>query len=318
MVIVDINPIFGKADFTIDDRLAFVLMPFRQDLTQIYETYIKPTVEGKNLQCLRADDFKSSTKVMEDIWRSIYRSRVIIADLTDTNANVMYELGIAHTLGKDTILIYQKGDTDNKFPFDLAYIRRIEYQDKVIDAKKLISSLSLALSEILSKEAHNLSDEILNTDLKRYLQSEYIRHKKRVDYFSHHSLYILKEFREEHVNLLSELDDFMKERSEQSKDRIMAISCRESDRADHYISPFIKSQLDKVEDYLDSAWLVNKFPDELSMIGNAMHIVRNSKINVHTEIEDLQHMKEIIEDRIVRIQEYIEIIGEERKAIGLS
>lgn len=41
MVIVDINPIFGKADFTIDDKLAFVLMPFREDLTEIYQTYIK-------------------------------------------------------------------------------------------------------------------------------------------------------------------------------------------------------------------------------------------------------------------------------------
>jgi hypothetical protein len=36
----------------------------------------------------------------------------------------MYELGVAHTLGKETILIYQRGE-EIKFPFDLAHIRRI-------------------------------------------------------------------------------------------------------------------------------------------------------------------------------------------------
>jgi hypothetical protein len=128
---------------------------------------------------------------------------------------------------------------------------------------------------------------------------------------------MLKEFNEQHRKLLNELGDFMKERSEQKKDRIMAISARESDRAVYYIRPFIESHLDKVEDYLESAWLVNKFPDELSMIDVAMQTVRNSQIHVHTGIED-QHMKEIIEDQIIRIQGYVEMIEEERKAIGLS
>jgi len=39
----------------------------------------------------------------------------------------MYELRIAHALGKDTILIYQLGSANDKFPFDLAHIRRIQY-----------------------------------------------------------------------------------------------------------------------------------------------------------------------------------------------
>ena len=58
---------------------------------------------------------------MENIWYSIYHSRVIIADLTYQNPNVMYEIVIAHTLGKDTILIYQRGSVNDKFPFDLAH-----------------------------------------------------------------------------------------------------------------------------------------------------------------------------------------------------
>jgi len=97
---IQINPVFGPAQYKVDGRLAFVLMPFTDPLTEIYQALIKPTVENPRfgLVCKRADDIKSNRAIIQDIWKSICEARVIIADMTNLNPNVMYELGIAHTL----------------------------------------------------------------------------------------------------------------------------------------------------------------------------------------------------------------------------
>jgi predicted nucleotide-binding protein len=126
-------------------------MPFASDLTSIYTTLVKPTVEDPRfgLVCRRADDIKSNKAIIQDIWKSVCEARLIIADLSGLNPNVMYELGIAHTLGKETILIYQRGENP-KFPFDLAHIRRIEYANDAIGGMKLVDDLRATLESVLS------------------------------------------------------------------------------------------------------------------------------------------------------------------------
>lgn len=146
-----INPIFGAVPDHINKRLAFVLMPFREDLTRIYTSIVKPVVKGKDLDCQRADDYKTIRTIIQDIWQAICESRLVIADMTDLNPNVMYELGIAHAVGKDTIIIHQrKGHV--QFPFDLAHIRRIEYEDTADGGKKLELELGETLNSVLSQE----------------------------------------------------------------------------------------------------------------------------------------------------------------------
>ena len=150
MNVVPINPIFGPASYAVDPRLTFVLMPFTDQLTQIYTTFVKPVVESSdfNLVCRRADDIKSNRAVIQDIWKSLCEARFVIADLTGFNANVLYELGIAHTLGKEIILIYQRG-SDVKFPFDLTHIRRIEYENNAIGGRALETELRATLRAII-------------------------------------------------------------------------------------------------------------------------------------------------------------------------
>jgi len=124
-------------------------MPFDEDLTRIYQSIIKPTVESMGLVCRRADDYKTSRAIIQDIWKAICEARIIIADLTNLNPNVMYELGIAHTVGKETILIYQRKEKEIKFPFDLIHIRRIEYEDTALGGKKLENDLKETIKTIL-------------------------------------------------------------------------------------------------------------------------------------------------------------------------
>ena len=106
----------------------FVLMPFKEELTRIYEEFIKKPLENKGYIIKRADDFFKSSPIIDDILESIENADIIIADLTGNNPNVFYELGRAHEKNKVVIQICQKGQ---KIPFDLGYIRTIIYDNSL-------------------------------------------------------------------------------------------------------------------------------------------------------------------------------------------
>jgi hypothetical protein len=87
-----------------------MLMPNTDELQPVYNEAIKPTIETQELDIKRADDFESSDDRMRAIWSCIVQAKVVIADCTGQNPNVFYELGIAHTLGKQVILLTQNID----------------------------------------------------------------------------------------------------------------------------------------------------------------------------------------------------------------
>jgi hypothetical protein len=73
----------------------------------------------------RADELSSTRAVMDDIWKGICNSGVLVADCTGKNPNVFYEIGISHTVGQPVILITQnRADV----PFDISFLRYISYE----------------------------------------------------------------------------------------------------------------------------------------------------------------------------------------------
>lgn len=143
-------PIFGPNHYPIVNELVFVLMPFEQELTSIYNEFIKTTVEDKGLVCRRADDITSNNAIIQDIWKSICEARFIIADISTLNPNVMYELGVAHAIGKETILIHQEGSS-NKLPFDIPHIRILNYRNTATGGKELKEKIGQAIDSVISK-----------------------------------------------------------------------------------------------------------------------------------------------------------------------
>lgn len=103
----------------------FMLMPFSGRTAQeVYKNHILKVVKDRELTINRGDDFFTGTHVVHDIWSAINAAAVVIADCTGRNPNVFYELGIAHTLGKKTILIAER---EEDVPFDLRTYRYIKY-----------------------------------------------------------------------------------------------------------------------------------------------------------------------------------------------
>src|SRR5271157_2485336 len=120
-----ISPVFQGRNFEPEEALCFVLMPLREPFISIFENNVKPTVLKLGLNARKADDISSNRPVIEDVWASINRARLIIADLTGRNPNVFYELGIAHTLGKEVVMITQQMED---VPFDVFHFRVIHYK----------------------------------------------------------------------------------------------------------------------------------------------------------------------------------------------
>lgn len=135
---------FKQSTVKVNEKLCFIIMPYTDKLNPIYENIIKPVINDLKLECLRADEISRSKPIIEDIWNNIKKARFIIADLTDRNPNVFYELGLAHALNKEVIMLTQD---INDVPFDLKHFRIIVYQDSIAGADKLKSDLKNFINE---------------------------------------------------------------------------------------------------------------------------------------------------------------------------
>jgi nucleoside 2-deoxyribosyltransferase len=133
-----------------EKRRCFVVMPFGdQDLQVVYEDFVKPTlVDGCNLRCERGDDVFGSNVIMDDILKSISAADVILADLTRKNANVFYEVGICHALGKPVLLLTQSIDD---VPFDLRHRRVLLYDYSPRGCKRLEGTLRQNMNAVLKE-----------------------------------------------------------------------------------------------------------------------------------------------------------------------
>ena len=147
--IVKIVPIFRGRDLLLDESLVFVLSPFTEMFSTIYEDHIKPTVESlRKLRCIRADDIYDNRPIIEDIWQCIVKSRIVVAELTGRNPNVFYETGIAHTVGKEVVLLTQ---SMSDVPFDLRHLRCVVYEYTPRGMSGLETTLKKTILNILSE-----------------------------------------------------------------------------------------------------------------------------------------------------------------------
>src|SRR5262245_19285102 len=142
-------------------KRCFVLMGFGQkvdyktkrtlDLDKTYKI-IRAAVEEAELECIRADDIVHSGVIDKPMYENLLIADVAIADLSTSNENAIYELGVRHALRpRTTIVIAEK---EFKFPFDLGHvvIRPYEHLGTGIDfeeAERLKKELVKAIKTIL-------------------------------------------------------------------------------------------------------------------------------------------------------------------------
>jgi len=129
----------------IEPALASEMMPFDPGFSPVYES-IRQAANSVGLRCRRADDIWENAAIIQDVVALIDRSRVVVCDCTGRNPNVFYEAGIAHTLGREVILITQ---SEHDIPFDLRHIRYIRYLNNAEGRIELKRALESRMQTIL-------------------------------------------------------------------------------------------------------------------------------------------------------------------------
>jgi hypothetical protein len=138
----------------------FIIMPFGDWFDTYYESIYMPAIEATGLTPRRADNLYRPSAIINDIWALTNDAKLILADLSEKNANVFYELGLAHALAKPAILVTESMDD---VPFDLRSLRVIVYEKNRPDwGDALRATIQLAIQEVLASPL----DAVLPTFIK--------------------------------------------------------------------------------------------------------------------------------------------------------
>lgn len=128
----------------IEPTLVSAMMPFHLSFDPVYEA-LQRVAQAVGMRCRRADDIWENPAVIQDVVSLIDRSRVVICDCSTRNPNVFYEIGIAHTLGREVILITQSADD---IPFDLRHLRYVQYLNNGEGLAQLSAKLQQRLESL--------------------------------------------------------------------------------------------------------------------------------------------------------------------------
>jgi hypothetical protein len=136
-----------------DSRFCYVIMPFKKRYISTHKQVIQPAFlrishdRGEAWECRRADDAEAPGCISKEIVKSLHDADLVIADLSGNNPNVLYELGLAHSFGRPTILITQ----DIKdLPFDIKDHRVLTYSDSDDGLKSFSENLIRTILSTLS------------------------------------------------------------------------------------------------------------------------------------------------------------------------
>jgi hypothetical protein len=114
-----------------------------------YDEIIDPAVRDAGMEPYRVDRDESASVPLDTLHREIRSATACIADITNRNANVMYELGYATAADRDVLII--SGPNPERFPFDIQHRKVIRYlTTSPSDFQKLGRDITKGLEAILT------------------------------------------------------------------------------------------------------------------------------------------------------------------------
>jgi len=132
----------------------FVIQPFDDggEYDKRYDDIIDPAVRAADLEPYRVDRDKGVSVPIEDIEKGIREADACVAEISELNPNVWYELGYAFAARKPVVMICKKED-GRKFPFDIQHRRIVQYQhESPTDFEKLKTEITESLKARLKRQ----------------------------------------------------------------------------------------------------------------------------------------------------------------------
>lgn len=165
-------------------KFAFVLMPFSKEFDNFYQYGIKQSCEELNVYCERVDEQIFHESILDRIFNQISKADILIADMSGRNANVFYEVGYAHGIGKKVILLTQ---SESDIPFDFRHFPHIVYGSSI---QTLSNALKSKISFFL-KEPQQRINNLFNLKLNIFFNSQKIKENETItiasNFFRNHS-----------------------------------------------------------------------------------------------------------------------------------
>jgi hypothetical protein len=145
--------------------------PIRKRSDQVLRYIIEPAAKACGYDDVqRADKLASPGVITSQIIQLLLETDLVVADLTDHNANVFYELAIRHVVKKPIVQLIQSG---LKIPFDVSQMRTIPYN--LADPDDLSEARALLERQIIAVEKNpDLADNPITTavEMKALAQSD--------------------------------------------------------------------------------------------------------------------------------------------------
>lgn len=126
------------------------------DLDKSYKNMIKPAVEAAGLQCIRADEIVRSGLIDTPMYQQLLTADVVVADLSTSNKNTFYELGVRHALRPFTTVVIAE-DGIKAFPFDVnhAVVRQYHHLGEDIGFEEVMRFRQLLTAAIVEIRKQN-------------------------------------------------------------------------------------------------------------------------------------------------------------------
>jgi hypothetical protein len=157
------------------DEICFVISPLgdadsdiRRRSDQVFQYIIAPAAEANGLRAIRSDELSSPGMITNQVIQHILNDKILIADLTDRNANVFYELGLRHAFRKPVVQLLIKGQT---IPFDVIGHRTVYYDLDLADGTRARKEVEKQIASSLSPNYKVDSPVTQAADIQRLSES---------------------------------------------------------------------------------------------------------------------------------------------------
>jgi hypothetical protein len=159
------------------EKVCFVIAPIgdpdsdtRKRSDQVLKHVVRPAVTSCGYKAIRADEIDKPGLITSQVIQHVVTDPLVVADLTERNPNVFYELAIRHALRKPLVQLIRKGDS---IPFDVAGTRTIYVDHHDLDSVEAAKNEIIEQVKSLEKDASDLETPIsVSLDLQLLRQSD--------------------------------------------------------------------------------------------------------------------------------------------------
>lgn len=160
-----------------EEKICFMIAPIgepesetRKRSDQILKHIVSPAAKECGYNALRADQISEPGIITSQVIQHVVDDHLVLADLTDRNPNVFYELAVRHAIRKPLIQIIRKGEA---IPFDVAGTRTIHVDHHDLDSVEEAATQIVKQIRAVEKDATQVDTPIsVALDLQMLRQSE--------------------------------------------------------------------------------------------------------------------------------------------------